>query len=138
MRYSNTNLSMHCRFSPVLNLDNYVADWAYNELKEQHEAETSCFSCSKFPKRSEVNITVNWSKVNFKHSESSSLYSLSLRLPIILPPIGYVDRIPTMQFFPGISSNTQSKSCMLSLAECVWEFLINALWDTQKHDIFTS
>ena len=69
---------MPCRFSPVLNLDSYVADWAYNELKEQHEAETSCFSCSKFPKRSEVNITVNWSKVNFKHSELSSLYSLNL------------------------------------------------------------
>ena len=32
------------------------------------------------------------------------------------------NNIPTMQFFTGISRNTQSKSYMLSLTECVWEF----------------
>lgn len=57
------------RFSPIMNLDSYVADWAYAELKEQHEVETGCLSCSKFPKRSDVKITVNWSKVDFKHSK---------------------------------------------------------------------
>ena len=32
--------------------------------------------------------------------------------------------------FAGISRNTQSKSYMLSLTECVWDFQNNALWDT--------
>ena len=36
--------------------------------------------------------------------------------------IGRVNNIPTMQFFTGISRNTQSKSYMLSLTECVWDF----------------
>ena len=44
--------------------------------------------------------------------------------------IAHVNNIPTMQFFTGISRNTQSKSDMLSLTECVWEFRNNALWDT--------
>ena len=38
--------------------------------------------------------------------------------------------IPTMQFFTGISRNTQSKSSMLSLTECVWNFQNDAFWDT--------
>ena len=36
--------------------------------------------------------------------------------------IGHVNNIPTMQFFSGISRNTQSKTYMLRLTECVWEF----------------
>ena len=45
--------------------------------------------------------------------------------------IRHVDNIPTMQFFTGISRNILSKSYkMLSLTECVWDFLNNALWDT--------
>ena len=44
--------------------------------------------------------------------------------------IGHVNNIPTMQFFPGISRNSQSKSQMLSLTECVWDIQNNALWDT--------
>ena len=36
--------------------------------------------------------------------------------------IGHVNNTPTMQFFPRISRNTQSKSYMLSLTECVWDF----------------
>ena len=43
--------------------------------------------------------------------------------------IGHVNNIPTMQFFTGISRNTQSKSYRLSLTECVWEFQNNASWD---------
>ena len=43
--------------------------------------------------------------------------------------IGHVNNIPTMQFFDGISRNTQSKSYMLSLTECVREFRNNPLWD---------
>ena len=43
--------------------------------------------------------------------------------------IGHVNNIPTMQLFTGIPRNTQSKSYMLSLTECVWEFPNNALWD---------
>ena len=37
-------------------------------------------------------------------------------------PIGHVRNIPTMQFFTGISRNTQSKSYMLSLTEGIWDF----------------
>ena len=44
--------------------------------------------------------------------------------------IGHVNDIPPMQFLIGISRNTQSKSYILSLTECVWEFKNNALWDT--------
>ena len=40
--------------------------------------------------------------------------------------IGDVNNIPTMQFFIGISRNTQPKSYMLSLTEGVWEFQNNA------------
>ena len=45
--------------------------------------------------------------------------------------IGHVNNIPTMQLITGISRNTQSKSYMLSLTECDWEFRNNALWDTR-------
>ena len=45
------------------------------------------------------------------------------------PTIGHVNNIPTMHFFTGISRNTQSKSYMLSLTECVWKFRNNELWD---------
>ena len=34
--------------------------------------------------------------------------------------MGHVNKIPTMQSFTGVSRNTESKSCMLSLTECVW------------------
>ena len=44
--------------------------------------------------------------------------------------IGQVNNIPAMQFLSRISRNTQSKSYMLSLTECVWDFQNNALWDT--------
>ena len=44
--------------------------------------------------------------------------------------IGHVNNIPTMQFFTGISQNTQSKSYMLSLTGCAWDFQNNVLWDT--------
>ena len=37
--------------------------------------------------------------------------------------IGHVSNIPKMQIFTGISRNTQLKPYMLSLTECVWEFL---------------
>ena len=36
----------------------------------------------------------------------------------------------------GVSSNTQSKSYMLSLTEFVWNFQNNALWDTHQHVLF--
>ena len=44
--------------------------------------------------------------------------------------IGDVKNIPTMQFYTKISLNTQSKSYMLSLTGCVWDFQNTALWDT--------
>ena len=44
--------------------------------------------------------------------------------------IGHVNNIPTMQFFTGISGNTQSKLYTLQSAECVWDFQNDALWDT--------
>ena len=37
-------------------------------------------------------------------------------------PVWHNNNIPTMQFFNGISRSTRSKSYMLSLTECVWEF----------------
>ena len=42
--------------------------------------------------------------------------------------VGHVNNIPRMQFFIGISRNTQNQ--MLSLTDCVWNFQNNALWDT--------
>ena len=51
-------------------------------------------------------------------------------IPTMQTPIGHVNNIPTMQFFTGISRNTQSKSSMLSVTECVWDFQNNASWDT--------
>ena len=45
--------------------------------------------------------------------------------------MGHVNEYPTKQLLTRISSNTQSKSDMLSLTECVWKFQNNALWDTQ-------
>ena len=54
----------------------------------------------------------------------------------ILQTIGHVNNIPTMQNFTGISRNTRSKSYVLSLTECVWEFQNNALWDTHEHALF--
>ena len=50
--------------------------------------------------------------------------------------IGHVNSIPTMQLFTGISLNTQSKSYMISLTQCVWEFQNNALWDTHWHALW--
>ena len=47
--------------------------------------------------------------------------------------IGHFNNIHAMQFFPGVSRNTRSKSYMPSLTECVWEFQNNALWDTHQH-----
>ena len=38
-----------------------------------------------------------------------------------------------MQFFAGISRNTQSKSYTATLTKCVWGFQNNALWDTREH-----
>ena len=38
-----------------------------------------------------------------------------------------------MQFLTGISRNTLSKSYMLLLTVCVWEFKNSAFWDTHYH-----
>ena len=43
-----------------------------------------------------------------------------------------------MQFWTGISWNTQSESYKLSLTECAWEFQNIALWDTLQHALFVS
>ena len=43
--------------------------------------------------------------------------------------IGHVNNLPTMPLFTGISRNSQSKSYMLSLTECVRDFQSNELWD---------
>ena len=50
---------------------------------------------------------------------------------------GHVNSIPTIQFFTGISRNTQSKLYMLSLTECAWDFQNNALWDSHQHALFS-
>ena len=42
----------------------------------------------------------------------------------------HVNNIPTIHFTLEFSKNTQSKSYMLWLTECVWKFHNNALWDT--------
>ena len=47
--------------------------------------------------------------------------------------IVHVNSIPTRQIFTGISSNTQSKLCVVSMTERVWDFRNNALWDTHYH-----
>ena len=44
--------------------------------------------------------------------------------------IGHGANIPTRQFFIEISRNIQSKSYMVSVTECCWDFQNNALWDT--------
>ena len=48
----------------------------------------------------------------------------------LLITIGLVNNILTVQFFTGIFRNTQWKSCLLSLTECVWDSWNNALCDT--------
>ena len=58
------------------------------------------------------------------------LNSLVGRYTTSIQITGYVNNIPTMQFFTGKSINTQSKSYRPSLSECVWEFRNTALWDT--------
>ena len=55
---------------------------------------------------------------------------------IVWVKIGHVNNIPTIQFFAKISRNTQSKSFMLSLTGCIWDFQNNALWDTHLHVLF--
>ena len=44
--------------------------------------------------------------------------------------IGHGANIPTRQFSIEISRNIQSKSYMVSVTECCWDFQNNALWDT--------
>ena len=63
------------------------------------------------------------------------VYNITLRIVFTFVPIiiRHVNNIPTMQLFTGISRNNQSKSYMLPLTECVWEFRNNALWDTHSH-----
>ena len=63
---------------------------------------------------------MRWSKCSDTHCTQGAL----------LYQIGHVSNIPTMHFFTAISRNTQSKSYLLSLIECVWDFQNNALWDT--------
>ena len=41
-----------------------------------------------------------------------------------------------MPFFTGVSRITQSKSFMLSLTECVWDFQNDVLWDSHEHALF--
>ena len=43
--------------------------------------------------------------------------------------------IPTKQFCTGLSRKTPSKSYMLSLTGCLWDFQNNALWDIDWHAI---
>ena len=67
----------------------------------------------------------NYSEVNI-----IEMYRPS-QILICLDLIGHVNNIPTMQIFTGISTNTQSKSDMLSfMTECFWEFRNIELWDT--------
>ena len=49
------------------------------------------------------------------------LYVILFNFPFTI--IWHVKNIPTMQYFTDSSRNAQSKSYMLSLPECVWEFL---------------
>ena len=59
-----------------------------------------------------------------------------------LHELKHVYNVFTMQFLSGISRNTQSRSDMLSLptsgksrhlAECVWDFQNDVLWDTHQN-----
>ena len=69
-----------------------------------------------------------------QHSKTRFIYAVLGRTYLTqYPVIEHVYNIPTMQYFNGTSRNTQSKSYMLSLTECVWEFRNNALWDTDSH-----
>ena len=43
---------------------------------------------------------------------------------------GMLTTFPQCKFLHWISRNTQSKSYMVSLTECVRDFQNNALWDT--------
>ena len=63
------------------------------------------------------------------------VYNITLHIVFIFVPIitEHVNNIPTMQFFTVISRNNESKFYILSMTECVWELLNNALWDTHSH-----
>ena len=79
-----------------------------------------------------VQASCRWPWANFLHWSSKRVFTQLKKIVINLFGIGRVNNIPTKQFLIGISKNTQPKSYMLSLTECVWEFLNNALWDTHK------
>ena len=72
-------------------------------------------------------LDYKWDKIEQKNN---TLWKIAHFTGFDINPIGHVNNIPTIQFFIGISRNTQSKSYMLSLTECVWDFQNDALWDT--------
>ena len=68
----------------------------------------------------QVHVACIWNTLKF-NSPPEQIWSRSS----YVRGIEHVNNIPTMQFFIGISKNTQSKSYL-----CGWEFQNNALWDT--------
>ena len=70
-------------------------------------------------------------------ANSIAIYCLTKKEKLGFSPIGRVNNIPTRQFFTGVTRNTPSKSYMLSLAECVWDFQNSELWNTHQHVLTT-
>ena len=58
--------------------------------------------------------------LQFTCAMQSILYCYPTPSLIFLKNRAYCLHTPTMQYFTGISRNTQSKSYMLSLTECAW------------------
>ena len=79
--------------------------------------------CRK-PNMKEIWMTDDW-HIHWHSELNASVWTCQEHVSM-----GHVNNIPSMHFFTGISSNAPSKSHMLPLTECVWDFQTDALRDT--------
>ena len=68
-----------------------------------------------------ISYKKSWGKVDYQRAVQRKSSKAAIR---------YVNNILIMKFLTGISRNTQSKFCMLSLTECVRDFENYVLWGT--------
>ena len=114
----------------------FTEAWHSNRPKTEQEIidEITSKTTSEVVKRSILDGVGKWKGLSLylvfqTQLEAEAMPLCSNQVEGVLLATGHVNNIPTMQFFTGISRNTQSKTYMLSLTECVWDFQNIALWD---------